>query len=810
MNWLRIGLAFSIFAVVWARNAPAQDFIDENQLDRQEPGTVGSVLRPAVSGEKAPVPAQPVSMMQQTPFLEPRINVAVEGKSAKQSAGANRSRVANGQPSNDARSNLTPTTFPNKDVISGRESLSLSTTDLGSLLRKSSSALSTGVQAKTPIISDPRIRGSRVGALAASGSHWVPARADLDTMLSKFDSRQVQSVEVVPGPYSSLYGPGFAFTDVQLLGSPRYANGPQYHGSSDLEYKVNGNQFFGQQTLLTGSKDWGARFNYAVRDGEDYRAGGRLAVPSSYHSQEMILALGKDWKDDSLEFNILRLDQTNVVFPGYVFDLDSLVTDGYEVTHTSENRGMFDSVITDAWYNRTRFQGNAQNAAKRPFFPVLNLLSYTGFTDVDSMSTGYRQSFDLGTIDSDSFRFRMGHDLRFIKQELNETSSGVTLGLPLPFTNRNSPIPKSFIANPGLFTDYTEEVTEKVSVHAGARVDYASSNIIDDPMKLASVGLGFFPASYSDIVGTNDYDRQFMLASCFMSLRYHPSDTLTTSLSAGYAERAPTLTELYAAQPFMLLLQNGLNNVTGDPTLAKEKLFQIDVGAELQDDWFKTGGRAFHAWGLDYITFENTRVNLIPPNGDVGQVSLRYVNTDLATILGGECFGELFPSSPFTPFVNLRVVDGRDRTRNGRFATSNGSAANPSQKIVGAMRGAFSGIVGSNAEPLPSMPPLELRLGGRFHDTSPDRLWNIELSARLVDRQDRVATSLLETATSGFTVWDTRSVFRIPSVKGMVVALGVENMFDRLYREHFDFRTANGLSIYQPGANFYVSTSLTY
>jgi outer membrane receptor protein involved in Fe transport len=50
----------------------------------------------------------------------------------------------------------------------------------------------------------------------------------------------------------------------------------------------------------------------------------------------------------------------------------------------------------------------------------------------------------------------------------------------------------------------------------------------------------------------------------------------------------------------------------------------------------------------------------------------------------------------------------------------------------------------------------------------------------------------------------------VPKTKGAVVALGVENMFDRLYREHFDFRNASGLSIYQPGVNFYVSTSLSY
>ena len=38
-------------------------------------------------------------------------------------------------------------------------------------------------------------------------------------------------------------------------------------------------------------------------------------------------------------------------------------------------------------------------------------------------------------------------------------------------------------------------------------------------------------------------------------------------LAAGYAERPPTLTEMYAAETFMFVLQNGLNTVTGDPRL---------------------------------------------------------------------------------------------------------------------------------------------------------------------------------------------------------------------------------------------------
>jgi iron complex outermembrane receptor protein len=754
----------------------------------------------------SPAPVITASMLQPTPLLEPRINIPGDNSRAATNA-------PTGVPvsTTNTPAPISPATFGNRDFVTGKEALPQASTDLGSLLKRSPSSLSVGVQSKTPIVSDPRVRGARIGSLAASGSHWVPARIDLDTMLSKFDSRNVESVSITPGPFTSLLGPGFAFTDVQVLRSPRYLGGFQAHGSTDADYRANGNQTFGQQSLLFGSSDWGARFNYGNRQGGDYTAGGGLVIPSSYNSsQEMTLALGRDWKDDSIELNVLRLDQTGILYPGYVFDLDYLVTDGYEATHTREGFGIFDRIETDVWYNRTRFEGNAQNASKRQFFPVLDLISYEGFTDVDSTSTGYRQSMILGGGGSDAYKFSVGHDLRFIRQELNEVSNGVSFGLPLPFNNRNSPIPKSFQANPGLFMEYVETINESIEFKTGGRVDYAQTDVTDTPEKLREVGLDFFPASYSDIMGTDQYQRDFFMLSAFGVLTRDYGDGHTGTASLGYSERPPNLTELYAAQPFMLLLQNGLNNVTGDPTLKNEQLLQVDLGWEYQGAQVRSGVRAYHAWGFDYITFENTLVNYIPPNGDVGQQSLRYVNTALATITGAEAFGELFPSSPFTPFGTVKFVDGRDRTRNGDFATSNGSRNNPSQKVDGLSRGFFSGIAGSASEPLPGIPPLESRIGCRYHDTSPRQRWNFELSTRIVDQQDRIATSLLETRTPSFTTWDMRSVFRPFDKRNLVVATGVENFFDKRYREHFDFRTQNGLSIFQPGANFYVSTTLTY
>ena len=180
------------------------------------------------------------------------------------------------------------------DVISGGESRSRQTSDAGSLLRKSSTALGVGTQRRNPIVSDPRVRGSRVGQLAASGSHWVPARIDLDTMLNKLDSRIIDDIIVVKGPYSALYGPDLRFIDVELLASPRFEDGWQLGGSTSLNYQTNGEQWYGRQTFEGGENDWGFRVGYGHKTGNDYESGNGTDIPASYQSRDVDFALGYD------------------------------------------------------------------------------------------------------------------------------------------------------------------------------------------------------------------------------------------------------------------------------------------------------------------------------------------------------------------------------------------------------------------------------------------------------------------------------------------------------------------------------------
>ncbi len=692
---------------------------------------------------------------------------------------------------------------PSSDIVFGSQAMILSTTDTGNLLGKAPEALGIGIQRRTPIVNDPRIRGSRIGQLAASGSYWVPARIDLDTMLSKIDSRIINNVIVVKGPYSAFYGPGLHFLDVELLRTPRYDNGHQLEGSTSIDYKTNGEQWYGRQALWGGDQHWGYRVGYGHRTGSDYTSGNGMEVPSAYRSRDLDVALGADPTPDSnLEFNYLRLDQTDVLFPGQAFDMTFLVTDGYEVSYVLEDQPEFDRMSLDVWYNRTHFEGNTQNPGKREQFPFFDFINFVGFTDADVMSLGYRVAFTWGQ-DGDQ-QVRAGADLRYVEQELNELSSGI-IGF-IVWDGANSPIPKSKTANPGFFIDHNLPLTERWTITSGARADIVSANIVENQADLQDLGILGLPLA--SILGTDDFDQEHGLWSAFARSKYEVDDETNLYASVGLGQRPPSLTEMYVAQSFLFLLANGVNTATGDPRLHPEEALQMDFGLTYDNGRFRYGLNGFHSWVHNYITFEALSVFTGPPAGQVEQLNLKYVNTDLATFVGADIFGEYDLNPWLTAFATMQYVEGRDQTRNGLFATEPASPSDPSQRVYGLPRGSFSGILGGAEEPLPSIAPLESRAGIRLHEPCEQPTWGVEFTARIVDDQDRVATSLLESTTPGFTVYDIRSYWQVNDC--WLLVAGVENFTDKNYREYLDFRSPSGRQLFQPGINFTFGSELKY
>ena len=68
--------------------------------------------------------------------------------------------------------------------------------------------------------------------------------------------------------------------------------------------------------------------------------------------------------------------------------------------------------------------------------------------------------------------------------------------------------------------------------------------------------------------------------------------------------------------------------------------------------------------------------------------------------------------------------------------------------------------------------------------------------------------SLLETPTPGFTVYTVRGYWRTRN--NLMMVAGIENFTDKNYREHLDFRSPNGIQVFQPGINFYAGVERTY
>lgn len=101
---------------------------------------------------------------------------------------------------------------------------------------------------------------------------------------------------------------------------------------------------------------------------------------------------------------------------------------------------------------------------------------------------------------------------------------------------------------------------------------------------------------------------------------------------------------------------------------------------------------------------------------------------------------------------------------------------------------------------LPAMPPLEGGVALR-RDFGNTLRW-VEAEWRGADRQGRVAESIGEVETPGWSVFDLRASAELARTE---LTFGVENVFDKLYRAHLDPYT-----LYRPGRNLFIRMSRSF
>ncbi len=561
------------------------------------------------------------------------------------------------------------------NVIGPGETVGRVPTDAGDLIGRSLSGTGIETQRRSPIANEARIRGQRLGQIVthADGAFWFPARLDLDTFLSKIDSGIVQDIIILRGPYSARYGPGLSFIDIATLGSPRSREGEglMWEGRTFSTYRTNGEQLYGRQGLGIQSETWGMRASYGHRTGNDYEAGDGREIPSSYNARDVDFVFGLDLSPDSrFEFGYLRLDQTNLEFPGQIFDTTFLITNGFRLRYVLEDQYYFDKFTVEGYYNRTSMAGNAQGAGKRLQIPQLTALGFTGFTDIDQSSAGYRAYFTWGQRAEP--QFTLGTDFRYLKGQLNEFDEVIPIDLPC-FSVFNFPIPRSHQSDVGgLFAEYLLPVEDRFVFRTGVRGDYARTDVDSLPPGYCPedfFGMPGMPGIAQMLYGTTDLENDWRMLLAYATAEYKLTPAWTIVGGFGHAQRPPTTTELYALQPFLAVLQQGFTTVIGNPQLATEKLWQMDLGLKVQAGDFRAGVNGFYSFIEDYITYQtrDPEQGILKLEEAITEAkTVQFVNTGLATLSGFELFGEYDLTDWMTPFVTMSFVEGRDHTRDER------------------------------------------------------------------------------------------------------------------------------------------------
>jgi len=676
-------------------------------------------------------------------------------------------------------------------------------TDLGNLLQ-SSGAVET--QKRSPIVNDPRIDGMHFGQIAtwADGGYWFPARVDLDTATSKLNADNIQDMQVIKGPYSVRYGPGFAFLDITTLPTPRSQSGCfDAQGSTSIIYHTNGSGFSGQQTVSGGGTDWGFRASYDIMEAGNYRTGNGSVMPSSYNNQFYNLAYGMTLAPNvNVEMKYMHVGQNDVFLPGLLTNIQNLATDSFTTRLTATDGAYFDKFVADVWVNNTTFNGNSNSLNTRQQVPFLNnaLPGLTAAvpggqpirldltTDGNTFTYGYREMMTWG--DVKGFNVTAGTDLRVLQSQYNEYDSfNFSVFSPPPnFGLKPNPvnlgIPDARQIDPGLFVDTSVPIGEYLVFKSGVRVDFVSTQFLGfGPNADPGIYTGAVPTGGAPAYAGVPTDREWILPSGFLTGEYKITDHVTASAGYGYAQRAPTSTELYAGGAFLGLIQNGANAFYGNPNLDREQIHQFDIGIKAKYDCFRAGASGFYAFMPGYITYDNlgpfTVTATVPPAGptqfrsSVVNDNFRFANTNMATMWGTSLFAEYDLLPWFTPFLSMNYTQGWDQTRDVA---------------------------------LPGIAPLDSRVGFRIHEPGQTPKWAIEYYARIVDNQDLAAFNLGEQTTPGFVVHYIRAYYQ-PRENVMLLA-GVDNIGNLEYREHLDLRTGNGT--FQPGVNYYLGAKISY
>ena len=613
----------------------------------------------------------------------------------------------------------------------------------------------TGVKMGTHGI-DPVIRGQKSNQLnVLLGGAYIfggcPNRMDPP---SSYATPEIyDSALVIKGMQSVIYGAGGpGGTVLYERATPEFEPGEKVYGKAGAGYETNGAIWNAAADAAAGSNKAFLRGTISASEQtENYKDGNGDEVHSGYKTNAANLLLGMRTDAGTL----VRLDYdavrgTDIKFTGARMDAPVSDSDSYKFTIESGSIGSFSAIKADVY--RTEVYHEMDNYSLRPSSGMWM------WVPSDSVTDGLRL---LGDMMLGQGTLTLGLDYQGNDRDATRYAGPAGTA---PTNTQSYLWPGVSIEQPGVFGEYAGSLSKGNDYTVGLRVDHVESSASKADLVPDAMGGRSANDLYSNYYGLTAQDKTDTNISALYRM-VHVLDAQTTfrwglSRSVRSADATERFIAAGNAMPSMRWV--------GNPAIEPEAHHQLDLGLNFQ---LRKGVLSFttHYDDVsDYILLDRYREG--DPTLDGAYI---YRNVD-AVLYGFDMEADYRWTANWRSRFTAAYVYANNETDDRAIA---------------------------------QIPPLEGTASLEYWQES----WMLAGEMRSVAKQSRVdddpttGSDVDFGVTPGYTVYRLYGLFKLG--KQAELKYGIDNLFDKYYREHLNkpsgFDPSSTTPVYEPGRSYW-------
>lgn len=621
--------------------------------------------------------------------------------------------------------------------------------DAGELMRNLQ-----GVDAvrRGPVGLDPSIRGlreSEVGFYVNASRQFPAGPARMDSPLNHYDPENIESIEVVKGPYALTWGPGnLSAVRMKLKGVPDRRTEGLLHGSIGTSYNSNVNSFTTSVSLFGRSEDFAYRIDGNYREGSDYESGDGTAIPGDFRAREVRGSVEYDFNPaSSLTLNGGVQYQDDIEYPGRMLNAHYFHSyDGNAKYELNRSGKVLRKVEVQGYFNRIAHQmGNNGKPTAKPDPDRMPPFPLDIAIDAESQTYGGKVAFTI--VPDKNWHTEFGGNFfsndRTALRKIERADKDKKLFSDYAW-------PDARVTMGGVYAYAKRHFGDIYSVSGTLRGDVISSS--------ADTISAFFADNVSDKL-----DEDHVELSGALTFNAQPSQHWNLSVGLGTVARSADASELFSNR-FPASKSQTAAEFVGNPQLQPERSYQADIWANGIYSDFSISASIFARRLQDYITVVPTD---LPKNLPLSPETVFGYRNGKADFYGFEFSGSYNICDQLTLSEGVSYLWGKDLTQN---------------------------------EPVLGIAPFQTDTRLRYE--LPNDQFFAEASFHTSATQDRVALSRKETSTSGYFTLGLKTGYRF--FEGFSVQVGVQNLTDEEYINHLNSKNPFlKTQIPEPGRVFY-------